>query len=94
MGLWWSGEAGGQAIPRKTASARVTVSMVSSSSRPIEAPMRSRRTDIALSIITWDGFVRPFAALGSIGGLSSGASVRVPVRSRTVTVPVASKASA
>lgn len=56
--------------------------------------MRSRRTDIALSIITWDGFVRPFAALGSIGGLSSGASVRVPVRSRTVTVPVASKASA
>jgi len=78
----------GQAMAKKTASARVTASMASASSWPMIAPILSRFTDMALSTITWDRFLSPLAGVGSIVVRIRGASTSVPDTSNTVTVAV------
>ena len=87
VSLWRQSEFS-QAIPRKTARARETVTMVSASREPNTGPSLSRFTDIALSTMTCDGLRKPFCGVGDAVGLIRGASTSVPDIRRTVTVPV------
>src|SRR5690606_11382084 len=52
------------AIPKNTARLRSTSIIVSASMRPMAGPTLSRLTAIGLSIITCDGFCKPFSAPG------------------------------
>lgn len=72
-----------QAIPRNTASARVTDSRVSSSNRPIGSPSLSCGTLCALLTITWEGLRRPLNGHGAMR--KSGVSRSSPVIGRMVT---------
>ena len=75
----------GQANPKKTASARFTASIVSSSRCPITAPSLSREMDCGLSTITCDGLIRPFRSFEFTAMRNSGASRNSLVTGKMVT---------
>jgi hypothetical protein len=74
-----------QASPKKTARARLTVTIVASSSRPMTGPSRFRDGVCGLSTMICERLANPFSSPGSIGTRSNGASTSVLVIGRTVT---------
>jgi hypothetical protein len=74
-----------QASPKKTARARLTVTIVASSSRPMTGPSLFRDGVCDLSTMICERRANPFSTPGSIGTRSSGASTSVLVIGRTAT---------
>ena len=75
----------GHARPRKTASARLTISIVASSRCPITAPILPRGAVVIWSSMADEGPARPVSAVAAIATRSSGASTWKLVSSNTAT---------